>query len=233
MIESQLTNTMVLASEPMLANHYKTGVTSYSDMITESRTIMIQDIINQKYEVRKLCKRLSLQASVTKTAAFTGSQSTRDYAQRSRIVVTVSSLTAASSTATLTLKGSNTVSGAESTYTTVATIAVTSATSYTVTFTDLYKYYRLDLALGTTTSITYSAYLIEEVYTILHLYLTRALVFNQLAGKGEEFIRKHDLYMDKYYALLESGLKIYDEDDDESIEDSESEDSGTEVRFTL
>lgn len=233
MIESQLINAMVLASEPMLANHYKTGVVSYDDMITESRKIMIQDVINQKYEVRKLCKRLSLQASVTKTAAFTGSQSTRDYAQRTRLIVVISSVTASIGTATLTLKGSNTVNGAESTYTTVTSLAINSATTYTGTFIDLYKYYRLDLTLGTATSITYSAYLIEEIYTILHLYLTRALVFNQLAGKGEEFTRKHDLYMEKYYALLETGLKIYDEDDDDLIEDAESEDSGTEIRFTL
>lgn len=232
MIETQLTNAMVLAGEPMLASHYKTGVTSYSDMIDEAKRIMIQDIINAKYVVRKLCKRLELQASATKTANFTGSQSTIDYAQRTRLVVVVSAVTASNGTATFTLKGSNTEDGAESTYTTVTNLSSTSATTFTTTFSDLYKYYRLDLTLGTATSITYSAYLIEEIYTTLHLYLTRAIVFNQLAGKGEEFTRKHDLYMVKYYDLIEKGLMVYDSDDDEAIAESETENEG-EVRFRL
>lgn len=233
MIESLLTNAMVLAGEPMLASHYKTGQTSYGAMIDEAKRMMVQDIINQKYEVRRLCKRLELQASVTKTTAFTGSQSDEDFAQRTRLVVVVSANTAAAGTATFTLKGSNTEDGAESTYTTITTLATNAVATSSTAFIDLYKFYRLDLALGTSTSITYSAFLVEEVYTLLHLYLSRALVFNQLAGKGEEFTRKHDFYMAMYHDLLEGGLKSYDDDDDESISDSEGEDDTREVRFRL
>lgn len=233
MIESLLTNEILLAGEPMLISHYKTGQTNYNDIIAEAKRVMVQDIINQKYILRKLCKKLVLESSVTKTANFTGTQSDEDYAQRTRLVIIVSSVTAATGTATFTLKGSNTEDGAESSYTTITTLSTTAAATYSVTFADLYKFYRVDLALGTATSITYQAYLVEEIYTLLHLYLSRAKIFNQLAGKGEEYTRKTDLYMAMYHDLLENGLMIYDEDDDESISSSESEDDTRQVSFRL
>lgn len=231
MIESLLTNTILLAGEPMLASHYKTGATSYDDMIAEAKRIMIQDIINEKYIVRKLCKRLELQSSVTKTVNFTGSQSDEDHAQRTRLVVVVSAVTDSTGTATFTLKGCNTEDG--TTYTTITTIPTTAIATYSVTFADLYKFYRVDLTLGTATSITYQVYLVEEVYTLLHLYLSRAIIFNQLAGKGEEYTRKHDLYMAMYHDLLDNGLMVYDDNDDDEISDSEGEDDTREVRFRL
>ena len=243
MIESFLTQNKIVAGETAIGDYLETGQSDYSKIWRESYGEMVQDFIDQGFITRLLCKRLSLQAAVTKTAAFDGAISSRDYAQRVRVVISVSAITGS---AIFTLQGTDDGTEDSPTYEDVYLIGDDSASATTKTITTAaigdnantylitrpYKQYRLRLiSIGTT--VTYSAYMIEEVYTNLHRDKARAHIYRSLmATQDDVWEEKYTRYRNDYQERLNSGRFYYDADDDDTLEEAESQiDVQNEVRF--
>ncbi len=227
MIESFLTHEMVCKGEPSLDDYLRRDQIDFSEIISETLGDMIQDLIDHNYEVRKLCKQLSLQSSVTKTAAFEGTITDYDYAQRTWLVI---NSTAQTGNAVFKLKGSD---DDGTTYTTILTKSITKAGKYNYQFFDIYKKYKLDLiSIGTT--ITYSSYLLENIYTRMHRELTRAKIYESLKAEEDDMYGgKYQEYMDRYKSLVNDSRLYYDEDDSGQITLPEQEENSHDVVFRL
>jgi hypothetical protein len=200
---------------------------------------MLIDFDEKGLKIRQLCERLSLQTSVTKTAAFNGSLSNQDYAQRMRLVIPVSNITG---NAVFTLQGSDDEGsnyyaislvaddGTESTTQTIsATATGNDSNSYLIT--RLYEKYRVQLiSIGTT--VTYSAYMIEEVYTVLHRYRTLANIYRSLMASGDDvYMNKFQDYLEKYERKLADGRFRVDYTDDDTISETEGDRIISNIRF--
>jgi len=235
MIESFLTQNMIIRGETAIADYLRTGQSDYGDIRKEAFTDLQMDLINRGYELRKLCKRLYVEeTSLTKTAAYTGAVSDEDYAQRMRLVLPVTVITG---TGVFTLEGTDD-DGAN--YTAVSlisddetqgtTVSITSAATYSYLLTALYKKYRLKvISIGTT--VTYTAYLIEEVYTHIHTERTRANIYRSLISASPEYTEKYNMYMDNYNRLITEGVKIIDVGDDEQISEDEGKQEPLNIIF--
>lgn len=227
MVESFLTHDIVIKGEPSLDEYL--GIHSNWDEIKdESFREMLLDLKNQNLSLRKLCKRYSLESSVTKTAAYDGSWTTdEDYQERLRLVIDVTALTGE---AVFQLLGRDNSSG---TGTEVVYEAITEAGKHTFLLNDVYKYYQLKLiSVGTT--ITYSAYLIEDTYTELHKLKTRAKIYHSLmATDGGEYQGKFEQYQSLYNNYLVNSKFVYDEDDSGDVSEDEAETNiNQDIRFT-
>lgn len=230
MIESNLVIADITKREPFLAKIYDTGQTDWTNHFEDALTELIEDVRSMNFNVRKLCKRLSLESSVTKTAAFTGTKSSEDVLQRIRVVINATAKVT-SGTIVFTLQGTN--DSSSETWTDVQTINVT-ATGITSALIDvIYKFYRINLtSMGDSTSITYSSYLIETTFERLHLYKTMQLIYRSLmALDGDVWAAKMKEYNDLYLNRLQVANFAYDEDDDGSIEDIEKNRNNTRVRL--
>ena len=187
MVESFVTQNLLTRGETSIADYLETGQSNYANLWKESFADLLLDLDAKGLKIKQLCERLSLQTSVTKTAAFSGSISSEDFAQRMRLVIPVSVLTG---NAIFTLQGTD---DSGTTWADIEMIADdgTSATTHTISavaigddansyfFTRLYTKYRLKLiSIGTT--VTYIGYLIEEVYTSLHRDRTRANIYRSI-----------------------------------------------------
>lgn len=232
MIETFVNQNMLIRDNPSIADYLRTGQSDYSKIYNEARLQLVGDLINSGLEVRRLCQQYSLQASVTKTAAFTGTITTNeDYAQRTRLVIPVSAITG---DGVFTLQGTNDdgsnyydislvdAAGDLATQMTIDAVAIGLAAN-TYLFTETYKDYRLKLiSIGTT--VTYSAYLIEDIYTRLHLAKARSLVYGSMVNnEGDHWQNKKEEYEQEYMKLLEVGRFLVDVDDDGSISEREGD----------
>ncbi|KKK61249.1 hypothetical protein LCGC14_3016200, partial [marine sediment metagenome] len=104
-----------------------------------------------------------------------------------------------------------------------------SSNSYLIT--KLYKKYRLKL-ISIGVSITYSAYMIEEIYTSLHRDKARANIYRSLtATEGDVWQGKFDEYIERYNSRMSTGKFVIDISDDESISEGEGEVHIQNVRF--
>lgn len=243
MIESFLTQATLTSNETAVGDYLRTGQSDFSAIWRKSFGDMVQDFIDQNFVTRTLCKRYVVQAEVTKTDAFTGEMTTaQDYAQRTRLVIPISAQTG---DAVFALQGTDdegttyedifliTNAGASAVQNTIleADIAVgNEANSYVIS--RPFKQYRLKLiSIGTTT--TYSAYMVEEMYTTLHRDKTMANIYRSLmAVDGDVWEGKHQEYMERYQERLNSGRFYVDTDDDGSIEEGEAQkDVQQDVRF--
>ncbi len=224
---SSFVNTKYLTDlDPTIGDYIRTddsvdgsGKLDASTYITKAFSQLMSDIVDRGKEVRLLCKKLALDTSVTKTAAYTGTKSEIDYAQRFRLVVDVTSVTGAAS---FTLQGTND-SSAE-TWTNIISLSVANGATGNSTslFTDSYKYYRLNLdSIGT--SITYTAYLIEDHYEKPHAYYTLYLLFNRLRNMRSDdvFADKSSEYLNMYHQKVDSMRMYYDINDSGSITSDE------------
>ena len=235
MIESYLTQNMITRGETAIADYLRTGQSDYGDIRKEAFTDLQLELINRGYPLRQLCKRLYIeQTALTKTAAYTGATSDEDFAQRMRLVIPVTAITG---TAVFTLQGTDDegtnyydislISDDETQGTTVA-ITATGVASYLITA--LYKKYRLKLiSIGTT--ITYTSYMVEEVYTHIHRERTRANIYRSLISSSPEYTDKMNLYLNEYNRLMTEGVKIVDVGDDEDISEGESEQEPLNIIF--
>ena len=224
MIESFLTENMLERGETAISDYLRSGESDFSNIWKESWTDIKQDLINRRYNLRNLCKQLEIQSSVTKTDTFTGNKSDTDYAQRMRLVLDCTAITG---TFIFNLQGTNdngdsyeTISllsddGSEST-----DLSITEGTKTSYLLSGLYKNYRLNIATAGTT-ITYSAYLIEEIFTSLHRDKTRANIYRTLMSRNLDYVDKYNLYRDMYMDGLENGRIIVDYDESGSIEEEE------------
>lgn len=226
MVESFLTHEMVVQGEPALDEYLRSNQTDFNDIKQESYSDLLKDLKDQNLKLKRLCTQLELQASTTKTTAFDGEISSQDYAERLRLVIKVTDLTG---NAVFTLQGSD---DNGTTYTDLEVIDnnVSSATSHTITeagvysylLTNIYNQYRLRL-ISIDTTITYSAYLIEDTFTTLHRELTRKKIYGSLmANAGDIWENKYKYYETSYLNMLNTTKFIYDSDESNTIDEEES-----------
>ncbi len=235
MIESYLTTTDINNREPELVNLYPDGETSWSDQLSDALAEVVQDVKDSGWNVRRLCKRYSLQASVTKTTTFTGTMtSTEDYLQRLRLVINVTAIATTGTGRSVTFSLEGTDDDGVMWNSINSSISVTATGNTTIIFSSVYKKYRLSITAFTTiTTITYSAYLIETTFERLHLYKTMELIYRlQNRLSGDVYSEKEKRYLDMYLDKLNSTRFAYDEDDDETISESESEENNQNVSFS-
>lgn len=235
MIESYLTQNMITRGETAIADYLRTGQSDYGDIRKEAFTDLQMDLINRGYELRKLCKRLYIEeTALTKTAAYTGAVSDEDFAQRMRLVIKVTAIT---ETGVFTLEGTD---DNGTNYTAISLIAddetqgttqsITTATTHSFLITSLYKKYRLKvISIGTT--VTYTAYMIEELYTHIHRERTRANIYRTLISASPEYTEKYNMYMESYNRLITEGVKIVDVGDDEEISEDEGKQEPLNIIF--
>jgi hypothetical protein len=218
MIESFLTHEMIISGEPALDDYLRSDQLDFTSIKDESFNEMLKDLIDQNLDIKKLCKRLSLQTSVTKTAVYTGVKSDEDYAQRLRLVIDVTAITGAHS---FTLQGTD--NDGVNYYDVSTGLTLSKKGVYTYLISGMYKKYRLNLVVSGTT-ITYSSYMIEEQYTILHRLKTRADIYHSLmAAQGDMWQGKFEQYLMKYEKSLSDTKFHYDEDDSGEISEGEGE----------
>ncbi len=241
MVESFVTQNLLTRGETLIGSYLTTGQSDYGNILKESFADMLLDLDSMGLKIPQLCERLSLQASITKTAAFNGSASSEDFAQRMRLVIPASVVTGS---AVFTLQGTDdngttyadiemiSDNGDSGTTKTITTAAIgDDANSYLIT--KLYKKYRLQL-ISITTTVTYIGYMIEEVYTALHRDRTRANIYRSLMATGDDiWITKFEEYEIKYNKRLADGRFRYDYTDDGVISEAEGEVATNTVRFIL
>ena len=228
MIESFITQEMILKGEPHLDNYLSDSQLSFDDIAEESFSEYLQDVKNQKFDLRKLGKQLSLQTEVSNTSAYTGTWTTEDYVERRRLVINI---TAQVGNAVFALQGSD---DKTTIYDVKTDIQTAKAGKYNYIFNNVYKYYRLKL-ISIVTSITYTGYLIETTFDFPIIFLTRAKIYHSLflRDSSDAFEKKYELYMDKYRNLLTNETNyIYDADDTGDISEDEAE-HNIDVSFTL
>jgi hypothetical protein len=225
MIKSFLTHSQVIQGEPALDDYLRSDQINFDDIRIEAFSDMLKELIDQNLDMKLMCLPLVLQESATKTAAFTGEDSDIDYAQRTRLELKVTALTG---DAVFSIEGTND----NETYETIDVISgssisdsmavtITGTTNYILT--GVYKYYRLNLlSIGTT--VTYSANLYENTYSIIHRELTRKKIYGSLmAQQGDVWAGKYLYYRDIYDSLLKTSKFYYDSDDDGDYSEYESE----------
>ena len=223
MIKMFVTDEDVVKKEPVLINYIREDQVDFSDLISEAKKDVIQDLIDLKYIVRKLCIPLILQAKQTKAETYDSDLTDEDYAQRNLIVIEVTSLTDED---IFTVQGTN---DDGNNYTTVATITVPETGTYTEVIFDLYKKYRIRKT--TANSCEYYSYMTEDKYNRLCLYRSLSLIFKSLSELvNDKYFRDYEEYQDKYMGLLQTRF-YYDEDDSGDINQLEDEDDYSEVKF--
>lgn len=227
MIKSFLTDEILTRGEPALDSYLRDNQVDFTDLSKETFSDLLKDLRDQNLKLKRLCTPLTLQASVTKTAAFDGAISDQDYVERLRLVINVTAITG---TAVFTLQGSDdngttyedvVVIDNDSTSSSTITITATGEQSYSLT--NLYDKYRLKLiSIGTT--VTYSSYLIEETYTTLHREITRMKIYGSLmANPNDVWESKYKYYTDSYMSMLANTKYAYDTDNSGDIDEDESE----------
>lgn len=219
MIETYIDHSTLLKYEPRIDDYLGSDQIDYSEQITMAKREIIERLRSYNKKIRLYCTPLTLQASTTKTEAFTGADSNIDYVERLMLVVKVTAITGA---AVIQLEGSNS-EGTSKTYTEVnldSEIVPTIIGTYVSRFDDPYSYYRIKVTPGTT--ITYSAYLVESSFYFAHLYNSLALIFRGLTRReGDNWEQKEKKYSEMYESYFNNMNAYYDEDESGDINPDE------------
>lgn len=227
MIKSFLTHELTVRGEPALDQYLRDSQTDFTDIAKETFGDLLKDLKDQNLKLKRLCTPLSLQASETKTTAFDGAISNQDYAERLRLVINVTAITG---NAVFSLQGSDdngttyeNVSVVDNDSLSSETITINQAGEYSFSLTNLFEKYRLRLiSIGTT--ITYSSYLIEDTYTILHREITRMRIYGSLmANPNDVWESKYKYYTDSYMGMLANTKFAYDTDNSGDIDEEEGD----------
>ena len=227
MIESRITSEDIYKWQSQLIDLIPETQDDWSEQIDEAFKEVVSDIRDMGWNIRKLCKRYSLQTSVTKTDAYNGViTSTEDNLQRLRIVIDV---TAFDSSAEFLLQGTD--DDGTIWETAIESIQITEVGEKTVLFTRAYKKYRLILA-SVVSTITYSAFLIETTFERLHVYKSLEIIYRALNNvQNDVYKEKQQEYMQMYNDRINIIQFAYDEDDDETVSDLEIEDDSQQVTW--
>lgn len=235
MIENHITQERILQGEPHLDSYLSDSQLDYEEITSEAFDEYLNDVKNHRVDLRKLGKRLPLEATaLTKTAAYTGTKSNEDLIERRKLVIDVTVINGA---AVFKLEGTN---DNGTTYYEVRYIQFNNTGKHTYLITDVYKRYRLSLVSITSASegsetITYTSFLYETTFDFPLIYLIRSKIYHSLYHRGgdDAFKEKSDTYMDKYRDKLANAHYFYDADDSGDITVTETEVSTTDVTFTL
>jgi len=220
MIKSFLTQEMVIQGEPALDDYLRSDQTDFNQLSQEALADMTKDFIDMALTMRRLNVPLSLGSNLTKTASFNGIVTGIDYAQRNRLEIKVTALTGI---VVFKIEGTNddTIYNDVFSYDKqgdeLSVIAITETGSYSYFVTGFFKKYRLNIiSIGTT--VTYTANLWENIFTILHRDKTRSKIYGSLkAIEGDIWSGKHKYYQDLYESALTNSRWYYDSNEDDEI----------------
>lgn len=225
MVETHINLERLLIYEPSIIDFQREdeidAESVVSEIIQSCKDKLISDIKKRGHDIRRLCKRLYLQASVTKTEAYTGVESDEDYAERLRWVVKVTSITGA---VIFYLEGRNSSSDS---YTSLANTVVNKNGTYTLLVNtedhDPYKFYRVRIG-GDFTTVTYESYMVESSFEMAHIYLSLWGFYNRIRYRisSDVFGQKANEYLKLYEYELDTLRYYYDRNDDGDISSSEN-----------
>jgi len=206
MLRNLTTETDLKGYAVRLTNLLGTGETDYSKQKEKATQFVFNQLLQKRYDVKQLMPEMVLRASGTSITADEDTTAVEDTINRLRIVI--DNITNTTSAKTITLQGSDTEDG---TFTDVTTVTVATAdTLQTVTFTDTYKFYRLNTAV-ISGAIDYRAYLTETVYD--ELFGCKWLVFilaDIRKSEGDQFDLKMQYYENMYNDLMNSAMLYID-----------------------
>ena len=232
MIENNLTEEKLIKAEPIVNDLKFRSQIDFNDTIKHSYGVMLNDIKNLGFFVRKLSKRKYLQETTDILSGTNDGSIIEDTLERLRIVLKVNSQ---DSEEVFKLYGSDSEDMTSSQI--VKTLVSTEAGTFTSLLTDdlesetLFRYYQLKKT--TSGACNYSAYLIETTFELLHLWLTLAIIFeNQTNSNNDVYEQKGLYYREAYQITLNASKFAYDEDDSGEIEEDEKL-SGNYTRVTL
>ena len=212
MLESHINTTDLTNEEPVLADYYRSGQTTWGTVISQAQRKLEVLIKNRGLNLKWLCQRLSL-TDATK--------SDEDEIERTRLVIIA---TAVTPTPTAVLQGTNDITSES--WTTVTTyqngtetaISFTAAATKVYEFNVTFKYYKLTW----TGTITATQYLVERSFELPHLYLSIAMAFKQLQSEGDDnYSDKAEHYLELFESSFDNALYSYDYDQDGKAEVSE------------
>ena len=213
MIKTGITNDSLLDLAPALQNYYPQGQTTYQEQIDEALRQIIRELKKNRKDIKRYCTPLPLQASISKSANFTGN-AVNDPLDRMLWQVKVSGYVGACS---FTLSGCNTSDG---TFVVIDSLSFTSATTKFLVFVDTYKYYKV--SIGTTSATTYESELIESSFYHAHLYLSASLAYRaSVKNEGDRFDYLAKYYDQKYIDEMTTMVTSYDEDGSGDVTEEE------------
>ena len=228
MLRSFITDETLKVFHPNLARQIWTSQSDYSEQIAEAFHILLTDVNNQGLNPRLMMVPFDLLSSgttanlvttVTKAADTTGTgiEGDRNY---KRLVFNAISITG---TWALNLQGSNNNSTFENVG---ASLTATSGGEQSQLFSNQYKFwrYKLDqITAGGTDSITFSTYLIEDIWDNLIIYKAFELIFSDFRkAQNDSWDMLVQSYDRKYQNELASLKYLYDSNDTGVVDDDET-----------
>lgn len=223
MITTGIDNGSLLSVYPALSNYYPSGETTYDNQITEALRQIVRELKKNKKDLKRYCTPLPLQASITKTADFSGTF-VSDSIDRMLWQVVVSAFT---SDCSFNLYGSNDGGVTEDL---VGTLIFTEADTKYLVFVTTYKSYSVRIV--TSGSTTYKSDLIETSFYHAHLWLAVSLACKTIVkSEGDRFDYLSKEYETRYLDELNSMVATYDEDSSGDIDTDTEIDKPNTIQF--
>lgn len=200
---------------------YLGDLPNWEHKIETAKNIVLAKIKNSGKKIRLMNKPMLFKNStgdsiITTATAFTSEKSDEDTVERMRFVIEVTTHTGNS----LSVKLEGTDDGSSEVYSTVATIAINQPGEYSVRILKPFKFYRLSVSASTTR--TFKAYLMEDVFFLPVLFKAIALIYLDLKNEpNSNWEDKFKDYENLFNEAFESLLFAYDENDDGSIQTTE------------
>lgn len=232
MLRSFITDEDLKKYHPNLKRQLWTSQSDYSEQIAEALHIVLTDLNNRQVNPRLLmipfdllsngttanfATSITLTNSATGTGIQAGTYGDRNYR---RLVFNDTNI---SGTWAITLQGSNdnrTFQNAG------ASLTATDIGEQSVIFSNQYKYYRYLMDEVANGSISFSAYLVEDIWDKLVIYKTFELIFQDfMKAQNDQFDILAHSYQTRYESELSAVKYLYDSDDNGAITDGETGDN--------
>lgn len=223
MILSGVDNAILLGVQPMLANYYPQGQTTWDTQITEATRQIIRELKKNKKDLKKFCTPLPLQA-LKQTAVDFESDLVADTIDR---MICSVSLTEYNVDCSFILYGTN---DDGLSFDQIGTLAFTEVATKYLLFNNTYKKYKLKIITTDTTS--FKADLYESSFYHAQLWLSISLCFKTMVrALGDRFDYLSIDYYNRYQDEMNSMVATYDEDDSGDITESDEMVKATAVEF--
>jgi len=194
MIKTFVNTNTLLKFEDQLAKYLATGQTSFDAIIDAQKDIIVQDIKNRGFKIKRLCTPLSLSTSAI-----------YDKLERGLFVINVTSYTP---TAKVKIWGCDTETG---TFEEISETTITATGETPINLTKLYFYYKISTT-GTITA-TYSLY--ETSFVYAHIYKSLEQIYRAKQSRVDSNSKdKADQYNQMYEREIEKIIFSYDLDGD-------------------
>lgn len=200
---------------------YLGELSDWQSKINQAELIVTSQIKNSGRKIRLLNTPFYFEDSSGNTkietaAAFTSEKTDEDSVERGRFVIEVT----VHSGSTLSVKVSGTNDDSSEVYETVAQIAVDRVGEYSARIIKPFKFYKLEVSASTTR--TFKAFLIEDVFFLPVLFKAIALVYLDLKNEPDSnWESKFKDYEQLYNEAFESLLFSYDTNEDGSLQSNE------------